>query len=58
MWTWDISYCPSTVIGRFFYLYMIIDIFSRKIVGGKSMKVSLGSMQLNCLRAAFGRRSA
>lgn len=33
VWTWDISYCPSTVIGRFFYLYMIIDIFSRKIVG-------------------------
>ena len=23
VWTWDISYCPSTVIGRFFYLYMI-----------------------------------
>lgn len=33
VWTWDISYCPSTVIGQFFYLYMIIDIFSRKIVG-------------------------
>ncbi|SUC14480.1 Integrase core domain [Proteus vulgaris] len=33
VWTWDISYCPSTVIGRFFYLYMIIDIFSRKVVG-------------------------
>ncbi len=33
VWTWDISYCPSTVIGQFFYLYMIEDIFSRKIVG-------------------------
>ena len=33
VWTWDISYCPSTVIGRFFYLYMIMDIFSRKVVG-------------------------
>ena len=33
VWTWDISYCPSTVIGQFFYLYMIIDVFSRKIVG-------------------------
>ena len=33
VWTWDISYCPSTVIGQFFYLYMIIDIFSRKVVG-------------------------
>lgn len=33
IWSWDITYCPSRVIGRFFYLYMIIDIFSRKIVG-------------------------
>ena len=33
VWTWDISYCPSSVIGQFFYLYMIIDIFSRKVVG-------------------------
>lgn len=33
VWSWDISYCPSTVIGRFFYLYMIEDIYSRKIVG-------------------------
>lgn len=33
VWSWDITYCPSQVIGRFFYLYMIVDIFSRKIVG-------------------------
>lgn len=33
VWSWDISYCPSTVVGRFFYLYMIMDVFSRKIVG-------------------------
>lgn len=33
VWSWDISYLASTVIGQFFYLYMIIDIYSRKIVG-------------------------
>ncbi len=33
VWTWDITYCPSRVIGMFYYLYMIIDIYSRKIVG-------------------------
>jgi putative transposase len=32
VWTWDISYLPSGVRGRFFYLYLIMDIFSRKIV--------------------------
>jgi transposase InsO family protein len=33
VWSWDISYLASTVIGQFFYLYMIVDIYSRKIVG-------------------------
>ncbi len=33
VWSWDISYLPSWVRGRFFYLYLIVDIYSRKIVG-------------------------
>jgi putative transposase len=33
VWSWDISYLPSQVAGLYFYLYMIIDIYSRKIVG-------------------------
>lgn len=32
VWSWDISWLPSLVRGRFFFLYMIIDVFSRKIV--------------------------
>lgn len=31
--TWDITYLKTTVLGRFFYLYLFVDIFSRKIVG-------------------------
>lgn len=31
--TWDISYLPTLVLGQYFYLYMHVDIFSRKIVG-------------------------
>lgn len=33
VWSWDISYLPSQVTGLYFYLYMIVDIYSRKIVG-------------------------
>lgn len=33
VWSWDITYLPTTVVGKFFYLYMIMDVFSRKIVG-------------------------
>ena len=30
---WDIPYLPSCVAGQLFYLYLFIDLFSRKIVG-------------------------
>ncbi|OSP51601.1 IS3 family transposase, partial [Pseudoruegeria sp. SK021] len=33
VWTWDITWMPGPVAGTFFYLYLIVDIFSRKIVG-------------------------
>jgi putative transposase len=33
VWTWDISYLRGPVRGAFFYLYMVVDIFSRRIVG-------------------------
>ena len=33
VWSWDISYLSTTVHGLYFYLYAVIDIFSRKIVG-------------------------
>jgi transposase InsO family protein len=33
VWSWDITYLPSKVIGQFYYLYLFEDIFSRKIVG-------------------------
>jgi len=33
LWSWDITYLKTTVKGVYFYLYLIMDVFSRKIVG-------------------------
>jgi transposase InsO family protein len=33
LWSWDITYPATTVKGMFFYLYLIMDVYSRKIVG-------------------------
>jgi len=33
LWTWDITYLRSPIRGVFFYLYLIMDVWSRKIVG-------------------------
>ena len=33
VWSWDITYLKATICGVYFYLYMFLDIYSRKIVG-------------------------
>ena len=33
VWCWDITYLPGPVRGTFYYLYLILDLYSRKIVG-------------------------
>ena len=33
VWSWDITYLATTVLGLFFRLYLVMDIYSRKIVG-------------------------
>jgi transposase InsO family protein len=33
VWCWDMTYLPAQVAGRWFYLYLILDLYSRKIVG-------------------------
>jgi len=33
LWSWDITYLASSIRGKFFYLYLIMDVWSRKIVG-------------------------
>lgn len=33
LWSWDITYLATVVKGVHFYLYLIIDVYSRKIVG-------------------------
>jgi transposase InsO family protein len=33
VWCWDITWLPGPIRGQFFFLYLILDLFSRKIVG-------------------------
>lgn len=33
VWCWDMTYLPAAVLGRWFHLYLILDLYSRKIVG-------------------------
>ncbi len=60
VWSWDISYLSKTVFGQYFYLYVIMDIFSRKIVGWhvherESGEFAAALMKQACLDEQVGR---
>ncbi len=52
VWSWDISYLKSTVRGRFFYLYMFMDIFSRKVVAWDVQAVESSEQAARVLKDA------
>ena len=35
VWSWDITYLRSTIRGQFYYLYVILDVWSRKIISAQ-----------------------
>lgn len=55
VWSWDITYLPSAVRGQFYYLYMAIDVFSRKIVGAAVHEQEDGSCSAALIREACTR---
>ena len=52
VWSWDISYLPTTVSGLYFYLYMIVDICSRKIVGWSIHDVQTAELASTLIKQA------
>ena len=54
VWSWDITYLRSPVRGMFYYLYLVLDVWSRKIVGyavheAESMELAAELMARACL---------
>jgi len=35
VWSWDITYLQTSIKGLFFYLYMVVDVWSRKIIAAQ-----------------------
>lgn len=52
VWSWDITYLATTVKGTFFYLYLIMDVFSRKIVGWEVYPSESAEQAASVLRKA------
>ncbi len=52
VWTWDITWMPGPIAGSFFYLYLILDIFSRKIVGWEVHEVERAELAAGVIQRA------
>lgn len=44
VWSWDVTWLASPVRGLFYYLYMIVDVWSRKIVGWEVYESESGEL--------------
>ena len=56
VWSWDITYLLSSVRGRFFYLYLVEDVWSRRIMGfevheEESMESAAALVRATCTTA-------
>lgn len=50
VWCWDMTYLPAQVAGRWFYLYLILDLYSRKIVGWEVHDLDLADHAAHLVR--------
>ena len=55
VWTWDITWLPSTVAGRFFYLYLVVDLYSRFGVAWEVHECEAGEHAATLLQHAVWR---
>ena len=62
VWSWDISFLPTTVRGVWLYLYLVVDVWSRKVVAWdvaevESADIAADLVQRACLRERYRRPS-
>lgn len=57
VYSWDITYLPSTVKGQYFYLYLFLDLFSRKVVGWQVFESECSEHAADLLRDICQRKA-
>ncbi len=63
VWSWDITWLPTVVRGKYLYLYLVMDVWSRRIVGWtvyerESPDLAAALIQRVCSRLASIRRAS
>lgn len=55
IYSWDITYLPTTLRGRHYYLYLFLDVFSRKVIGWNVYENELSDLAADVLRDVYDR---
>ena len=55
VWCWDITYLRSAIAGKFFFLYLFLDVWSRKIVAHAVHEVESTDIAADMLQEALER---
>jgi putative transposase len=55
VWSWDITYLRTSIAGQFFYLYMVLDVWSRKIMAATVFSKECGQNSALLFVEAFHR---
>jgi putative transposase len=53
VWSWDITYLRTEIRGRFFYLYLMLDVWSRKVVGFRVEEEECTNLASELLKSAL-----
>jgi transposase InsO family protein len=57
LFSWDITYLPTQIKGIYFYLYLFMDIFSRKIVGWQVYEAESSELASEVMRDICAREN-
>lgn len=53
VWCWDITYLPAAIRGQYFYLYLVHDLYSRKIVGWEVHEAESGEYASELIKRSY-----
>ena len=61
LWSWDITYLPTSVRGVWLYLYLVVDVWSRKVVAWdiaerEEAQVAADLISRACIRERISKR--
>ena len=57
IWCWDITWLPGPAKGIYYYLYLILDLYSRKIVGWEIYEEESSELASQLIQKAYLRES-